>query len=152
MSGQDPYLSILDHRNTPTQGLNSSPAQRLLSRRTRTLLPFEESLLQPKVMDIKAGLILNQQRQAKYYNCTAKDMDTIKAGDCVRVQPLEPNTTWKRARVMAPVGHRSYKVELDSGSVLRRNHRHLRWTGDTETVNPTPARPVDTGETQVPVP
>ena len=38
MSGQDPYLSILDHRNTPTQGLNASPAQRLLSRRTRTLL------------------------------------------------------------------------------------------------------------------
>ncbi len=43
MSGQDPYLAILDHRNTPTQGLNASPAQRLLSRRTRTLLPITES-------------------------------------------------------------------------------------------------------------
>ncbi|KAK7891393.1 hypothetical protein WMY93_023356 [Mugilogobius chulae] len=33
-SGQDPYLALLDHRNTPSQGLDTSPAQRLLSRRT----------------------------------------------------------------------------------------------------------------------
>ena len=99
MSGQDPYLSIL-HRSTPTQGLNASPAQRLLSRWTRTLLPIKECLLRPKVMDTKEGLIHNQRRQAKYYNCTTKDMDTLKAGDCVRIQPLEPNTTWKRARVV----------------------------------------------------
>lgn len=39
MAGQDPYLAILDHRNTPTQGLDTSPAQRLLCRRTKTLLP-----------------------------------------------------------------------------------------------------------------
>ncbi len=49
---------------------------------------------------------------------------------------------------MVPAGHRSYKVELDSGSVLRRNHRHLRRVMDTETTSP---RPVDTGETPVPV-
>lgn len=85
MSGRDPYLAILDHRNTPTQGLDSSPAQRLLSRRTRTLLPIRESLLEPKVTDATAGLRRNQQRQAKYYNRTAKDMDTLKQGDSVRV-------------------------------------------------------------------
>uniref|UniRef100_A0A9J8B237 Gypsy retrotransposon integrase-like protein 1 n=1 Tax=Cyprinus carpio carpio TaxID=630221 RepID=A0A9J8B237_CYPCA len=39
MSRQDPYLAILDHRNTPTHGLSTSPAQRLLSRHTKTLLP-----------------------------------------------------------------------------------------------------------------
>lgn len=48
------------------------------------------------------------------------------------------------------MGYRSYKVELDPGSVLRRNRRHLRRAMDTERVNPTPTRPVDTGETQVP--
>ncbi|KAI4887128.1 hypothetical protein NFI96_019030, partial [Prochilodus magdalenae] len=49
MAGQDPYLALLDHRNTPSQGLDTSPAQRLLSRRTRTLLPTKASLLRPKV-------------------------------------------------------------------------------------------------------
>lgn len=33
---------------------------------------------------------------------------------------------------MTPVGPRSYKVELENGSVLRRNRRHLRMSSDTE--------------------
>lgn len=36
-SGNDPWLAILDHRNTPSQGVNASPAQRLMNRRTKTL-------------------------------------------------------------------------------------------------------------------
>jgi hypothetical protein len=34
---KDPYLAILDFRNTPTQGFNTSPAQRLMNRRTNTV-------------------------------------------------------------------------------------------------------------------
>ncbi|XP_051794266.1 uncharacterized protein LOC127530799 [Acanthochromis polyacanthus] len=126
MAGQDPYLAILDHRNTPTQGLDTSPAQRLLSRRTRTLLPIRESLLEPKVINNSSALRRNQQRQSKYYNQTAKDMDSLKPGDVVRVQPFEPNTLWRKATVNTSLGNRSYAVELDTGSVLRRNRRHLR--------------------------
>ena len=44
-SQTDPYLVLLEIRNTPTQGLGSSPAQRLLNRRTRTLLPTSSKLL-----------------------------------------------------------------------------------------------------------
>lgn len=32
LAGQVPYLALLDHRNTPTQGVNTSPAQRLLNK------------------------------------------------------------------------------------------------------------------------
>lgn len=121
----DPYLALLDHRNTPSQGLNTSPAQRLLSRRTRTLLPTKDTLLKPKVSNNKQGLIANSQR-LEYYNRTAKDLDYLTSGDSVRVQPFEPCKTWKTARVIRPVSPRSYEVELESGSVLRRNRRHLR--------------------------
>ena len=38
-SKQDPYLAILYHRNTPSQGIDRSPAQRMLGRRTETLIP-----------------------------------------------------------------------------------------------------------------
>ena len=38
-SKQDVYLSILDFRNTPSGGMSSSPAQRLMSQRTKTRLP-----------------------------------------------------------------------------------------------------------------
>ena len=44
----DVQLAILDHRNTPSQSHDISPAQRLLNRRTRTLLPTAGSLLQPR--------------------------------------------------------------------------------------------------------
>ncbi|KAK7901627.1 hypothetical protein WMY93_018396 [Mugilogobius chulae] len=125
-AGQDPYLAILDHRNTPSQGLNTSPAQRLLCRRTRTLLPTKETLLEPKITNDQHGLSNNRRRQEKYYNRTAKNLDCFKEGDSVRVQPFEPHKTWKVAKVIKPVSLRSYEVELESGGVLRRNRRHLR--------------------------
>ena len=49
-SGSDPFLAIPDHRNTPSQGLLSSPAQRLMSRRTKTLLPTVTALLRPQIV------------------------------------------------------------------------------------------------------
>lgn len=46
-SGQSEFLALLDWRNTPTEGLGTSPAQRFLGRRCKTLLPVTGSLLQP---------------------------------------------------------------------------------------------------------
>ncbi len=83
MAGQDPYLALLDHRNTPSQGLDNSPAQRILSHRTRTLLPTKASLLQPKMEQAQQELKSNQQRQSAYYNRSARDLDTLKPGDCI---------------------------------------------------------------------
>ncbi|KAL6455331.1 hypothetical protein MHYP_G00362250 [Metynnis hypsauchen] len=125
-SGRDPYLAILDHRNTPSQGLNTSPVQRLFSRRTRTLLPITDNLLKPEIQQNTQGLRNNQHRQIKYYNRTAKDLQSLKQGDRVRVQPFEPQTVWKPATVIRPVDHRSYEIKLENGGVLRWNRRHLR--------------------------
>ncbi len=43
----DPFLILLEFQNTPTEGLNRSPAQLLLGRRTKTLLPISKGLLMP---------------------------------------------------------------------------------------------------------
>lgn len=123
---QDPYLAMLDHRNTPSQGLDTSPAQRLLSRRTRTLLPTKDTLLKPEVTHNKRGLENNRRRQEKYYNRAAKDMDTLERRDNVRIQPCGTHGGWRPAKVVRQVSHRSYEVELESGGVVRRNRRHLR--------------------------
>ena len=47
-SGQSEYLALLDWRNTPSEGMKTSPAQRFFGRRCRTLLPSTESLLRPR--------------------------------------------------------------------------------------------------------
>lgn len=148
VAGEDPYLAMLDHRNTPFKGLDTSPAQRLMCRRTRTLLPTRDSLLQQEVKrTTPEQMRRGQMRQAKYYDRTASDLDTLKAGEHVRIQPFEPHTSWRKATVVQPVDHRSYKVELDTGAVLRRNRRHLRRDRGTEPSGPDRTVSVETHST-----
>ncbi|PFX25191.1 Retrovirus-related Pol polyprotein [Stylophora pistillata] len=92
-AGNDPYLAILDYRNTPTQGIGSSLAQRLMGLRTKTLLPRVSQLLQlqsTKSSDNHAKLVEHQQKQKWYYNRTAKDLKPLQKGDTVRMKPLRP--------------------------------------------------------------
>ena len=92
----DPYLAVLDHRNTPTQGMTTSQAQRLMSRRTKTLLPTTQSLLLPRTINLeveKKELRQRQQAQAKYYNRSAKDLLSLSEGDVVRMKPLNLGDT-----------------------------------------------------------
>ena len=130
----DPYLAFLDYRNTPTQGMESSPAQRLLNRRTRTLLPATKQLLQPRVVfpdaEIK-DLKKRQQQQAKYYNRSAKDLPPLEEGDTVRMKPFQlGKKTWKKATVVERLDERSYKLEAPEGDTYRRNRCHLRKTAE----------------------
>ena len=43
-NGKDACLALFDYRKTPTEGLGTNPNQRLVSRKTRTLLPAAASL------------------------------------------------------------------------------------------------------------
>lgn len=147
-SGQDPYLALLDHRNTPSQGLDTSPAQRLLSRRTRTLLPVKTSLLLPKVIPAEQALLSNQLRQCAYYNRSARDLDLLNRGDLVRVQPFQPHTKWRLGTVNKTIDSRSYEIEMDSGAVLRRNRRHLRRAHGVLQAVPTDIETVDPQDAQ----
>ena len=123
-AGNDPYLAMLDFRNTPTQGMNTSPVQRLFSRRTKTLLPTSHPLLEPQTtMD---SIEQNKTRQKVYYDKSAKPLTTLREGDTVRITPLGYEKEWKRATVTKQSGVRSYIVKRDDGTQLRRNRRHLR--------------------------
>ena len=57
----DPFIAILDYRNTPTQGMNTSPVQRLMNRRTHTLLPTTKALLQPETTMAHKGHAANKK-------------------------------------------------------------------------------------------
>ena len=45
---KDLYLALLDFRNIPLGDDTGSPVQRLMGRRTKTLLPTSQNLLMPK--------------------------------------------------------------------------------------------------------
>ena len=69
-SGKDPYLAILDYRNTPMQESDFSPAQGCLGRRTRTLLPMLSSMLKHQHLNnvfVKTRKALRNSRSRWYH-------------------------------------------------------------------------------------
>ena len=107
----DIYLALLEWRNTPSEGLASSPAQRMFGRRTRTLIPTTNELLKPKVVeDVPGKLLKRKQGQAKYYNISAKELPLLSSGDVVRVKPTDRSDPWYKAPVGQQVDVRSYDV------------------------------------------
>ncbi|XP_021364173.1 uncharacterized protein K02A2.6-like [Mizuhopecten yessoensis] len=139
-SHKDPFLALLDFRNTPSQGMDSSPVQRLMNRRTKTLMPTKASLLKPEVQmssNAKKQLKGVKERQAFYYNQTAKNLKPLGNGEVVRIAPhesmLNNQKTWKRGVVKEQVNKRSYDVTTEDGRTYRRNRRHLRLSKETFT-------------------
>ena len=123
---RDPWLALLDYRNTPTEGMKSSPTQHLMSRRTRTLLPTATSLLQPKVLEGVNKKIKVKKQKAKYYqDRTARTLPGIEIGQEVRVAPQERNQPWKSGTCVKKLSDRSYLVETSS-ETLRRNRQSLK--------------------------
>ena len=126
---KDPFLAILDYRNTPTQGTDFSPVQRNLGRRTRTLLPTSSSLLKPQDINgehVKQNKKYSNLRSSLYYNKGSKDLDPLSEGDVVRVKPtVMGKKVWEKGTVLERLDERSYNVLCDTG-VIRRNRVHLR--------------------------
>ncbi|KAK2146392.1 hypothetical protein LSH36_611g03056 [Paralvinella palmiformis] len=133
-SGADQYLTLLDIRNTPTNDL-PSPAQRLINRRTRTLIPMTDRLLEPALRtDTKSKLQYAKYQQAAYYNRNAKDLVILEEGNVVRMKPYSPNITWKTGVITKRLDERSYQVDTDSGT-YRHNRSHLRKTNESDHLN-----------------
>ena len=60
---RDPWLALLEYRNTPVETIGSSPAQRLMSPRTKTLMPTASTLLCPQVVEgVKKKIELKRQK------------------------------------------------------------------------------------------
>jgi transposase InsO family protein len=94
---KDPYLSLLEHRNTPIDGL-ASPAQLLMSRRLRSILPATGQQLKPQTVNAdmaKKALQHKQQRQKFYYDRNAAPLKPLYTGESVRVQ--QKDGRWKPA-------------------------------------------------------
>ena len=130
-SGTEFYLSLLSWRNTPTEGMNSSPAQRIFGRRTRTQLPTAEVLLKPQSTDTEATrdqILKRKEKQTHHYNQHAKELPGLLKGETVRLAPQPGNRSqkWFKAVVQDQTDVRSYNVRTEDGRMFRRNRKHLR--------------------------
>ena len=136
----DPYLALLEFRNTPTASTGSSPAQKFFSRRTRTLATFTTASLQPQLQEsTHSKLVTSRERAEHTYNKGKRLLAPLGPGSPVYLQV--PNSDrWVPGTIMKGLGDRSYEV-TSSGGTYRRNRRHLRSPRATE--SPHQAGPVD---------
>lgn len=125
---EDPLIGLLNLRNSPTEGLDTSPAQRLFGRRTKSLLPMTESKLTPHYPYSASEAWKKQERRTRQQD-TGKELRHLEPGENVRIQPLKPHAReWTEATVSKQLTGRSYEVETDDGRKYRRNRRFLRHT------------------------
>ncbi|XP_033731747.1 uncharacterized protein K02A2.6-like [Pecten maximus] len=75
--GRDPYLALLEYRNTPVNE-KGSPAQLLMSRRLKTPIPVSAQLLKPEVLtDVRECFTDRQRKQKFYYDRGTKLEETL---------------------------------------------------------------------------
>ena len=132
-SGCSEFMALLDWRNTPTEGVESNPAQRFLGRRCKTLLPTHKALLVPQYPTDKDRQAINKQkqRQQQYYNLHNKSLEPLSPGDSVRMR-LPGEKTWSPGVCGGMVGPRSYEVKVGDRTFVR-NRCHLIKSKDVVT-------------------
>ena len=121
---EDRYLALMAYHATPLE-CGYSPAELLMSRRVRANIPTTQQQLLPKVPQM--SFLLNKDkaiklRQKQNFNerHNARPLSTLQHGEKVWLSEEETMAT-----VQSDAGTRSYNVNTESGSTLRRNRRQL---------------------------
>jgi hypothetical protein len=128
-SNQNIYVVLLEYRNTP---LNSgySPAQLLLNRRTKSVLPITNKALCPQVINarkVKQCSKYTQARSKHNYDKSVKSLPPLNVNDPVRIQM---GKIWVPGKVIQKHCPRSYTVQTREGVVYRRNRIALHKTNE----------------------
>ena len=97
LDNRDPYLTLLEYRNFPISDTLGSPAQRLMGRRTNTLLPTTTKLLQPKLINPQAvhkELRQRKTRQKYYYDRHTATLRPLAVGDRVMMREMGTSNSY----------------------------------------------------------
>ena len=107
--------------------MTTSPTQRLMGRRTRSLLPAAGGKLEHGLIHSRAEAQSKEDRRVRESTSNGRSLKELVPGDNVRVQPYSKDTReWKEGKVERQITSRSYEVTTPEGRTLRRNRQQLR--------------------------
>ena len=139
----DTYLPLLDYRNTPLK-CGYSPAQLLMGRRLRSILPSTNKQLMPKTVDpnkARKRMTEQQNRTKQHYDKTARKLPPLKVGEPVHIQR---DKFWEPAKVVSQHNEHSFKVRTPEGATYRRNCKFLNKTPQLTFSQDTPTTQIRT--------
>ncbi|XP_065942084.1 uncharacterized protein [Magallana gigas] len=134
IDGKDPYISLLEYRNTPTDV--ESPAKLLMSRQLRSILPITKNQLKPKVVpdDItRQKRKITQNCQKHYFDVRSRKLSSLSPGQRVR---FRHRGQWQPRYVKDQVHTRSYNLQDQNGDQFRRNRRDIIQSKETSFKEP----------------
>ena len=132
-SSKDVELALLDYRTSPLKGCDKSPAELLMGRRLKNMLPVKEDLLKPPSTERDRSMLLRKQEKEKaQFDVGARDMEVLQKGQRVR---FRLNGKWVGPGIISKKleDPRSYLVKWN-GKELRRNRIHLLKTQEKTAV------------------
>ena len=126
---EDPYLGLLNVRNTPVEGINLSPTQLMFGRRTKSTLPTTIQNLAPDSATWKKTKEDKRAKIADRLDQNRRDLTELKIGEAVRLQPLRSGEReWCPATVTRQLNSRDYEVQTAEGRCLRCSRHFVRTT------------------------
>ncbi|CAB0013185.1 unnamed protein product [Nesidiocoris tenuis] len=125
--GTDFYAALLEWWNTPTDGMNSSPTQRLIPVSTHQNDATDKSkLLLPEVVpDVYEALHLKRRKAKYFHDRQAKTLPDLEIGKEVLVRPPEGKGRWIHSEIEKRLNPSSYEVSID-GKLYCRSRSWLK--------------------------
>ncbi len=121
-------MALLCIRTTPVDSNVPSPGELLFGRKLQGNLPVRIPNRDHRRDEVYARLVEKQQKQKNYYDQHARDLSHLVPGQEVRIQDHRTKG-WEQGVIRRQCQEpRSYVVESENGSWLRRNRRHIQTT------------------------
>nr|KAH0807779.1 hypothetical protein GEV33_015012 [Tenebrio molitor] len=122
----DVYKMLLHWRNTPNK-MNSSPAQRMFSRRLRSDIPMIPSKLKPEaIADVPQAIQEQRNNSKRYYDRGSQNLLSPRKDSNVHFQKNpQSSTTWTPGKIKKQINSRTFEVE-NEGTTYRRSLVYIK--------------------------
>lgn len=126
-SGGDPYIALLELRNTPVAGDIQSPSEIIFGRKVNGVMPIKENFFPQHHSTVRDKLIQRQKIQKYYYDRGSKPLKTPEIGQTVYVKnPSGAKGPLVKAKVVARCERpRSFRLQTLSDRTIERNQRYI---------------------------
>ncbi|UYV78984.1 K02A2.6-like [Cordylochernes scorpioides] len=141
-------IALLNLRNTPHNNL-PSPAQILMSRKLRSIIPSKTSQFVPSMINneaIQKQLVDNQVKMKNYYDRHTRPADPLSINDRVW---FRKDKRWIPGQLKNQANEpRSFYVKDQEGNEYRRNRIHIREDKRSETTHTDWEKPLELNQEQ----